>query len=362
LDVFTVILERFHNIGIDTYRRLGAEADDELFDESPLGLKDLHRQLPDQWSNIGCTSLYHNVSRSAQTSPNRLKQSPRPSGSAGTAGTGGAGGQGGTGGIGAPGTSGGPGAAGGTGTDGGAGGQGGQGGSAPAGGTNGAGGTGGAGGSGGLGGEGGNGGDGGNGIVAAGGAGRVGGSGGAAQSPGGDNGTPAAKATAAAPSRNKPHHGQQQLLNARVLYPSRALRAAPRMVVRLELTHLDGAEADPLCPAMAAAGASIALEEVRTRLPAPEQQFLGMSDLNRANVIARGWSNDVTDHIDMIDIATGSCRRPRFVLDCRSAIECSQDQAARCSLGGPQSTALYRRQFACHSCRHIRRLPRYICS
>jgi hypothetical protein len=337
LDVFTVILERFHNIGIDTYRRLGAEADDELFDESPLGLKDLHRQLPDQWSNIGCTSLYHNVSRSAQTSPNRLKQSLRPSGSAGTAGTGGAGGQGGTGGIGAPGTSGGPGAAGGTGTDGGAGGQGGQGGSAPAGGTNGAGGTGGAGGSGGLGGidtgaggatggggggggvggaagtgqtgvgafgghggaggtggtggrggEGGNGGDGGNGIVAAGGAGRVGGSGGAAQSPGGDNGTPAAKATAAAPSRNKPHHGQQQLLNARVLYPSRALRAAPRMVVRLELTHLDGAEADPLCPAMAAAGASIALEEVRTRLPAPEQQFLGMSDLNRANVIALG--------------------------------------------------------------------------
>jgi hypothetical protein len=34
LNIFVAILERFHSVGIDTYRRLGAEADDELFDES----------------------------------------------------------------------------------------------------------------------------------------------------------------------------------------------------------------------------------------------------------------------------------------------------------------------------------------
>jgi AcrR family transcriptional regulator len=34
MNIFTTILGRFHIVGIDTYRRLGAEADDELFDES----------------------------------------------------------------------------------------------------------------------------------------------------------------------------------------------------------------------------------------------------------------------------------------------------------------------------------------
>jgi AcrR family transcriptional regulator len=33
LNIFTAILGRFHSVGLDTYRRLGAEADDELFDE-----------------------------------------------------------------------------------------------------------------------------------------------------------------------------------------------------------------------------------------------------------------------------------------------------------------------------------------
>jgi AcrR family transcriptional regulator len=41
VDLFTVILERFHSVGIDTYRRLGAEADDELFDESTTLISEL---------------------------------------------------------------------------------------------------------------------------------------------------------------------------------------------------------------------------------------------------------------------------------------------------------------------------------
>lgn len=34
LVIFGSILERFNSVGVDTYRRLGAEADDELFEES----------------------------------------------------------------------------------------------------------------------------------------------------------------------------------------------------------------------------------------------------------------------------------------------------------------------------------------
>lgn len=50
LVVFTTILERFHSVGIDTYRRIGAEADDELFDASTSLISDLinrtvHRAL-----------------------------------------------------------------------------------------------------------------------------------------------------------------------------------------------------------------------------------------------------------------------------------------------------------------------------
>ncbi|MGA7051171.1 MAG: TetR/AcrR family transcriptional regulator C-terminal ligand-binding domain-containing protein, partial [Mycobacterium sp.] len=41
LNIFTTILERFHDVGIDTYRRLGAEADDELFDESTALIAEL---------------------------------------------------------------------------------------------------------------------------------------------------------------------------------------------------------------------------------------------------------------------------------------------------------------------------------
>jgi AcrR family transcriptional regulator len=41
INIFTAILERFHSVGIDTYRRLGAEADDELFDESTALISEL---------------------------------------------------------------------------------------------------------------------------------------------------------------------------------------------------------------------------------------------------------------------------------------------------------------------------------
>lgn len=52
VDIFTSILERFHSVGIDTYRRLGAEADDELFDEfttliSELANRTIHHALSD---------------------------------------------------------------------------------------------------------------------------------------------------------------------------------------------------------------------------------------------------------------------------------------------------------------------------
>jgi AcrR family transcriptional regulator len=41
LNIFAAILERFHGVGVDTYRRLGAEADDELFDESTALISEL---------------------------------------------------------------------------------------------------------------------------------------------------------------------------------------------------------------------------------------------------------------------------------------------------------------------------------
>lgn len=41
LVIFGTILERFHSVGIDTYRRLGAEADDELFEESTTLITEL---------------------------------------------------------------------------------------------------------------------------------------------------------------------------------------------------------------------------------------------------------------------------------------------------------------------------------
>jgi AcrR family transcriptional regulator len=50
--IVTAILDRFHLVGVDTYRRLGAEADDELFDEmstllSELTSRTFHRALSD---------------------------------------------------------------------------------------------------------------------------------------------------------------------------------------------------------------------------------------------------------------------------------------------------------------------------
>jgi AcrR family transcriptional regulator len=41
LDIFGAILERFYSIGVETYRRLGAEADDELFEESTTLISEL---------------------------------------------------------------------------------------------------------------------------------------------------------------------------------------------------------------------------------------------------------------------------------------------------------------------------------
>lgn len=41
LDIFGAILERFYSVGVDTYRRLGAEADDELFEESTTLISEL---------------------------------------------------------------------------------------------------------------------------------------------------------------------------------------------------------------------------------------------------------------------------------------------------------------------------------
>lgn len=41
LEIFAVILDRFHSVGIDTYRRLAAEAGDELFNESTTLISEL---------------------------------------------------------------------------------------------------------------------------------------------------------------------------------------------------------------------------------------------------------------------------------------------------------------------------------
>lgn len=41
INIFTTILERFDSVGIDTYRRLGAEADDELFDQTTTLISEL---------------------------------------------------------------------------------------------------------------------------------------------------------------------------------------------------------------------------------------------------------------------------------------------------------------------------------
>jgi AcrR family transcriptional regulator len=42
--IFTTILDRFHSVGIETYRRIGAEADDELFDASTALVSELINQ------------------------------------------------------------------------------------------------------------------------------------------------------------------------------------------------------------------------------------------------------------------------------------------------------------------------------
>jgi AcrR family transcriptional regulator len=39
--IFTTILDRFHSVGVDTYRRIGAEADDDLFDASTALVSEL---------------------------------------------------------------------------------------------------------------------------------------------------------------------------------------------------------------------------------------------------------------------------------------------------------------------------------
>ncbi|MEZ0054364.1 AcrR family transcriptional regulator [Mycobacterium sp. MAA66] len=41
IHIFTAILDRFDSVGIDTYRRLGAEADDELFDQTTSLISEL---------------------------------------------------------------------------------------------------------------------------------------------------------------------------------------------------------------------------------------------------------------------------------------------------------------------------------
>lgn len=68
LDIFGAILERFYSVGVDTYRRLGAEADDELFEEwttliSELVALTIHLALADarDRGEIGPTAIPETV-------------------------------------------------------------------------------------------------------------------------------------------------------------------------------------------------------------------------------------------------------------------------------------------------------------
>jgi AcrR family transcriptional regulator len=68
LNIFGAILERFYSVGVDTYRRLGAEADDELYEEwttliSELVTRTIHLALADarDRGEIGPTAIPETV-------------------------------------------------------------------------------------------------------------------------------------------------------------------------------------------------------------------------------------------------------------------------------------------------------------